>query len=82
MYFVFFFLKKVIGDKRGGETSAVPPAKLLSFFTELERTFKVPLRLIHVVRNPFDNIATIALRYNKYRDEVRNANSEVKTSRV
>jgi len=52
----------VIGDKRGGETAralAQDPAVL-----ELveARTGK-PLKLLHVTRNPFDNVSTISRRH-------------------
>jgi hypothetical protein len=52
---------KVIGDKRGGGSSkrlATAPDLL----DRLRRTVGVPVRIIHVVRNPYDNIATIARR--------------------
>lgn len=54
----------VIGDKKGGSTTArlrSNPDLLDQFRSEIE----LPLRFIHVVRNPFDNIATIALRDDK-----------------
>ena len=52
---------RVIGDKKGGVTTlrlAEDPALL----DRLRRTVRVPLRLVHVVRNPFDNVATMARR--------------------
>lgn len=52
---------RVIGDKRGGATT-----NTLDFHPEilddLRNKVRTPLRLIHVVRNPFDNITTIAER--------------------
>lgn len=52
---------KVIGDKRGGHSSTLltESPELLS---QLRQTVRVPLRIIHIVRNPYDNIATIARR--------------------
>lgn len=50
---------RVIGDKRGGGSTwwlRHEPALL----DRLRRTVSVPLRLVHIVRNPFDNIATFA----------------------
>lgn len=52
---------RVIGDKRGGAASrafAADPTLL----ARLRRLVRVPLRLIQVVRNPWDNVATIAAR--------------------
>jgi hypothetical protein len=52
---------KVIGDKRGGGSSRrlTQSPQLLD---RLRQTVRVPLRVIHAVRNPYDNIATIARR--------------------
>ncbi|MBC7789830.1 MAG: sulfotransferase [Anaerolineae bacterium] len=54
-----FTTLRVIGDKRGGSA-----AQLLGqhpdLLDRLRTTVGVPLRLVHVVRNPFDNIAAIA----------------------
>ncbi len=50
---------QVLGDKRGGAVSRA----LAEHPDLLDRTralVRVPLRLIHVVRNPYDNIAAIA----------------------
>ena len=49
---------RVIGDKKGGRSTrrlAASP-KLLQ---RLRQTVGVPVRFVHVARNPFDNIATI-----------------------
>ncbi len=52
---------RVIGDKKGGGTTALltrsPP-----LLRRLQATLSRPLRFIHVLRNPFDNIATIYRR--------------------
>lgn len=48
----------VIGDKKGGRTTrriADDPTLL----GRMRTTVRVPIRLIHIVRNPFDNITTI-----------------------
>jgi hypothetical protein len=54
-----FATLRVIGDKRGGATArciaAVP-----DFLERVRGVVGVPLRVIHVVRNPFDNVAAIA----------------------
>ena len=52
----------MIGDKRGGAvTRAI--ADHPDFLDRTRALVDVPLRLIHVVRNPFDNIATISKRH-------------------
>jgi Sulfotransferase family len=51
----------VIGDKKGGK-STTWLAENPELLGRLRATVKVPLRIINVVRNPFDNIATIRKR--------------------
>ena len=51
---------RVIGDKKGGRSS-LRLGRTPGLLARLRRTVGVPLRMIHVVRNPFDNIATMAL---------------------
>ena len=61
--FRLFCSLQVIGDKKGGKTS-----KFLSTQKHQELTKDVldeidlPIRLIHMVRNPYDNIATMTFR--------------------
>ena len=55
---------KVIGDKAGGATAMKyhdNPERFKRFYDRLGKTVGVPLHAIHVVRNPFDMIATVAL---------------------
>ncbi len=54
---------KVIGDKRGRRT-ALELAKRPELLDRTRRTVGVPIRVIHITRNPFDNIATEAGRRN------------------
>jgi len=49
---------RVIGDKLGGESTRLL-ARDPDLLRRLERKFRVPVRAIHVVRNPYDNIATL-----------------------
>lgn len=49
---------RVIGDKLGGESTRLL-ARDPDLLARLERRFRVPVRAIHVVRNPYDNIATL-----------------------
>lgn len=52
---------RVIGDKMGGRSTLrmLDDPELL---TRLRQALDVPLRIVHVVRNPFDNITTIHLK--------------------
>jgi hypothetical protein len=52
---------RVIGDKRGGTTIRKLRARPW-LLPRLERRIGLPLRFVHVLRNPFDNVATIFLR--------------------
>lgn len=52
---------QVIGDKKGGG-STILLEKYPDLLKNLRRQLTVPVRFIHQVRNPFDNIATIARR--------------------
>ena len=54
----------VIGDKAGGMTAQVyrmDKELFGSIYRQLESTVMIPLQAIHVVRNPYDNIATMLL---------------------
>lgn len=52
---------QVIGDKRAGMTT-FRLAKHPSLLERLRDKVRVRLRVIHVVRNPYDNISTISMR--------------------
>ena len=52
---------EVIGDKEAA-MSTVRIGRDLSLVDRTARTVAIPLKLVHVVRNPFDNIATMYLR--------------------
>ena len=52
---------RVIGDKKGGKTTERLGARP-DLLERLRRTVAVPVRLLHVVRSPFDNITTMARR--------------------
>ena len=68
---ICFFLK-VIGDKKGGYTASIlsQPGNL-NVLQEINQVVQVPMKFIHVHRNPFDNIATMLLRTTGSRDAVR-----------
>lgn len=52
---------QVVGDKRGGR-STIWLQKDLTLLDRLRKTVDVRVRLIHVIRNPYDNISTAVLR--------------------
>jgi hypothetical protein len=52
---------RVIGDKKGGR-SALRLCQRPELLARLRETIELPIRVIHVMRDPFDNIATIAAR--------------------
>ena len=68
----------MIGDKQAGSTTQALTSKDSSTWVEdLGRAVHVPIRFLHVIRNPYDNIATIAIRSLGTRKriiEVRNIN--------
>ena len=44
---------------------------------EIAKNVGVPMKFIHIVRNPFDNIATMVLRGTGERDNVREEGTKV-----
>ena len=58
----------MIGDKKGGNTAEIlQHERGMNDLQEIMDTVGVPLKFIHIVRNPFDNIATLSLRELKER---------------
>jgi hypothetical protein len=53
---------RVLGDKRA-RSSVLQIAKQPALLDRLRRVVGVPIRVLHVTRNPFDNIATEARRH-------------------
>lgn len=49
---------RVIGDKKGGASTIQLQARP-RLLERLERRLAVPVRLVHVTRNPFDNVAAM-----------------------
>lgn len=52
---------RIIGDKSGGITSRAlrdSPEHFDEVFKELKQTVRVPIKVLHVVRNPYDMVAT------------------------
>ena len=64
----------IIGDKAGGMTAQVyrrSKERFISVYQQLCSTTAVPVYTIHVVRNPYDNIATMLL-YNEHVKQTTN----------
>ena len=54
---------QVIGDKKGGVTSDILKNEhRMADLEDIEAIVGVPIKFVHVIRNPFDNIATALLR--------------------
>lgn len=58
---------RIIGDKKGGRTTYALERRP-EVLARLERIVGTDVRLIHVVRNPFDNIATMSKRSHRTPD--------------
>lgn len=52
------------------------PSKI-SILDEINQVVQVPMKFIHVTRNPFDNIATMMLRSMGKRNAVREEGAKV-----
>lgn len=52
----------------------------MSVLDEIREVIQVPIKLIHVIRNPFDNIATMMLHAVESRHAVRGGGLKVRTS--
>ena len=67
---------KVIGDKTAWDTAVMLRLKGTGGIYEMKEKLGVKIKFIHVVRNPFDNIATFVLRHRDI--QARNADPNVK----
>lgn len=52
---------RLLGDKKAGKSTGAL-AEAPELLAELHSTVGVPLKMVHVVRNPYDNITTISRR--------------------
>jgi len=52
---------KIIGDKKGGK-STLQLGVNFSLFGRLKKIVRIPIKLLHVIRNPLDNITTMIIR--------------------
>jgi hypothetical protein len=69
---------RVIGDKKGGATAAYLARdfeRTLADFRLIESATGLPLRIVRVVRNPFDNIATLVRRQHFAKSYLENKQS-------
>ncbi|XP_065843353.1 uncharacterized protein [Oscarella lobularis] len=72
---------EVIGDKKGtGSARFLADTKRFDDVRALQRIVGVPLKILHVVRNPFDTISTQILRSQKIYEKVKAKKVAVKTS--
>ena len=74
----------IIGDKKGGKTTLRFLSNVKLFqnrLNKLRTLINLPIKVIHVIRNPYDNIATLAIyRHFKYnRTKVAMTKSSNKT---
>ena len=72
---------KVIGDKSGGRTAkwyAQSPSYFTKLYKKLLQTLNVPVRVIHVVRNPYDMLASKVLYAEHVHDQF--ASGEISTT--
>jgi hypothetical protein len=53
---------KIIGDKKGGR-STLQLGEDFTLFMELKEIIGIPVKVIHVMRNPLDNITTMIIRH-------------------
>ena len=68
----------MIGDKKAAQASKILlQSEGREHLRNLERKLGTKLKFIHVVRNPFDNIATLALRKAKLKKNEVQDNLEV-----
>ncbi len=52
-----------IGDKKGGKSSAIlGEPNYLDLLNKIENISQTKLKIIHVIRNPFDNVSTMIMR--------------------
>ena len=59
---------QVIGDKSGGHTTVLfctNPLEWKKVFLKLKSVLNIPIKVIHVIRNPYDNIATSVIYQSK-----------------
>lgn len=59
-----------MGAKKGGHTTRrLMKRENLKILKEIHQVLKLPMKFLHVIRNPYDNIATMMLRDLKKRPD-------------
>ena len=53
---------QVMGAKKGGKTTRQLKLQGMKVLNEIQQVLKIPIKYIHVIRNPYDNISTMLLR--------------------
>ena len=67
---------RVIGDKKAGR-STCRLASRPRLLDDVRRDAVVPIRVVHILRNPFDNIATMVRRQNQKFDGTDDLHSAI-----
>ena len=65
---------KVIGDKTGGDATRsyrLNPKQFMKAIICLEQLLSVPLKVINVIRNPYDMVATVALYRGSHKNDTK-----------
>ncbi|MCB8964993.1 MAG: sulfotransferase [Bacteroidales bacterium] len=71
---------KVIGDKKGGESSFLLKQNP-NLIDLIKQKVKIPIKLIHVYRNPFDNITTWAKGGSYNNKEITSSEIEIASAK-
>ena len=62
LFFPLYCFRQVIGAKKGGKTTKqLAKQNSLETLKQIKNNIGIPIKFLHVVRNPFDNIATMLL---------------------
>jgi hypothetical protein len=69
---------RIIGDKKGAKTTNHLIGNI-SLLGQLEQVSGKPIKMIHIVRNPFDNIASMLLRA---KEKKKNCNEDFFKNRI
>ena len=65
--------QQVIGDKKGGKTTnQLKKLNNVNALEEIKQVVEMPMKFLHVVRNPYDNIATMLVKALNKRDDTDN----------
>lgn len=72
---------KLIGDKKGGKTS-IFLTKNPDLLTKFQNEIDLPIKFIHVIRNPFDMITTTKFRLEKKDNRKKSLNSIISSFEI